>query len=107
MSKLTDYPFEVRPLSSEEGGGYLISFPDFAECLSDGDSVDDPNHDQIPAGASLTVTLVAAEPMGAGTAFVGVPAQTLDSTLLAADPSVFQLYYTRAESVVSIPIPPG
>jgi antitoxin HicB len=41
MSKLNDYPFEVRPLSSEEGGGYLISFPDFAECMSDGESVDE------------------------------------------------------------------
>ena len=41
MSKLTDYPFEVRPLSAEEGGGYLISFPDFAECISDGESVDE------------------------------------------------------------------
>ncbi len=41
MSKLTDYPFEVRPLSSEEGGGYLISFLDFAECISDGESVDE------------------------------------------------------------------
>ena len=39
MSKLTDYPFEVRPLSSEEGGGYLISFPDFADCISDGETV--------------------------------------------------------------------
>ena len=34
-------PFEVRPLSSEEGGGYLISFPDFAECISDGEDVDE------------------------------------------------------------------
>ncbi len=41
MSKLTDYPFEVRPLTTEEGGGYLISFPDFAECISDGESVDE------------------------------------------------------------------
>ena len=41
MSKLTDYPFEVRPLSSEEGGGYLISFPDFAECISDGETVEE------------------------------------------------------------------
>ena len=41
MSKLTDYPFEVRPLSAEEGGGYLVSFPDFAECISDGESVDE------------------------------------------------------------------
>lgn len=39
MSKLTDYPFEVRPLSTDEGGGYLISFPDFAECISDGETV--------------------------------------------------------------------
>jgi antitoxin HicB len=41
MSKLTDYPFEVRPLTSEEGGGYLISFPDFAECISDGETVEE------------------------------------------------------------------
>ena len=41
MSKLTDYPFEVRPLSAEEGGGYLISFPDFAECISDGETVEE------------------------------------------------------------------
>lgn len=41
MSQLTDYPFEVRPMSAEEGGGYLISFPDFAECISDGESVDE------------------------------------------------------------------
>ena len=41
MSKLTDYPFEVRPLSSEEGSGYLISFPDFADCISDGETVDE------------------------------------------------------------------
>jgi len=40
MSKPNDYPFEVRPLSAEEGGGYLISFPDFAECISDGESID-------------------------------------------------------------------
>jgi antitoxin HicB len=41
MSKLSDYPFEVRPLSEVEGGGYLISFPDFAECISDGETVDE------------------------------------------------------------------
>lgn len=41
VPKLTDYPFEVRPLSPEEGGGYLISFPDFAECISDGETVDE------------------------------------------------------------------
>ena len=41
MSKLADYPFEIRPLSAEEGGGFLISYPDFAECISDGETVDE------------------------------------------------------------------
>ena len=30
------YPFEVRPLSKEEGGGYSIYFPDLLGCWSDG-----------------------------------------------------------------------
>ena len=41
MSKLSDYPFEIRPLNAEEGGGFLISFQDFSECLSDGESVEE------------------------------------------------------------------
>jgi antitoxin HicB len=41
MSKLADYPFEIRPLSSADGGGFLISFPDFAECISDGESIEE------------------------------------------------------------------
>lgn len=41
MRDLTLYPFEVRPLSEEEGGGFLISFPDFSECISDGETVDE------------------------------------------------------------------
>lgn len=41
MVKINDYPFEVRPLSGEDGGGYLISFPDFAECIADGESVEE------------------------------------------------------------------
>ena len=31
-----DYPFEIRPLSKEEGGGYSITFPDLPGCFSDG-----------------------------------------------------------------------
>lgn len=41
MAKRMDYPFEIRPLSTEEGGGFLISFPDFSDCLSDGASVEE------------------------------------------------------------------
>lgn len=41
MTKLSDYPFEIRPLAPDEGGGFLISYPDFAECISDGETVED------------------------------------------------------------------
>ena len=41
MNKLADYPFEIRPLTAEERGGFLISYPDFSECLSDGQTVDE------------------------------------------------------------------
>ncbi len=33
---LKNYPFEVRPLPEEEGGGYLITFPDLPGCIADG-----------------------------------------------------------------------
>lgn len=37
MKKLgISYPFEIRPLSKDEGGGYSISFPDLPGCWSDG-----------------------------------------------------------------------
>lgn len=38
---LDDYPFEIRPLSKAEGGGFLISYPDFTECISDGETVEE------------------------------------------------------------------
>ena len=41
MSKLTDYPFEIRPLNAEEGSGFLISYPDFSECISDGETIEE------------------------------------------------------------------
>jgi len=52
MRNLDDYPFEIRPLSEEEGGGYLISYPDFSECLSDGETVEEAitnGHDALAA----------------------------------------------------------
>ena len=30
MTELSDYPFEIRPLTAAEGGGYLITYPDFS-----------------------------------------------------------------------------
>lgn len=33
--------FTVRPLSKEEGGGYLVEYPDIPGCMSDGDTIDE------------------------------------------------------------------
>lgn len=41
IAKTPDYPFEVRPLPAEDGGGYFISFPDFSDCVSDGATVEE------------------------------------------------------------------
>ena len=38
---IKEYPFEIKPLSPADGGGYLISFPDFSECISDGETPED------------------------------------------------------------------
>lgn len=35
---LEKYPFVVRPLSKEEGGGYLVEFPDLPGVISDGET---------------------------------------------------------------------
>lgn len=35
------YRFTVRPLTEEEGGGYLIEFPDLPGCMSDGETVEE------------------------------------------------------------------
>ena len=36
---LDKYQFTVRPLSKEEGGGYLVEYPDIPGCMSDGESI--------------------------------------------------------------------
>ena len=35
------YRFTVRPLTDDEGGGYLIEFPDLPGCMSDGATIED------------------------------------------------------------------
>ena len=41
MKNLDEYPFEIRPLSEDEGGGFLISYPDFNVCISDGETIEE------------------------------------------------------------------
>ena len=35
------YGFTVRPLSDDEGGGYLVEFPDLSGCTTDGEAIDE------------------------------------------------------------------
>jgi antitoxin HicB len=35
------YPFRITPLSTQDGGGYLIEFPDVPGCMSDGETPDE------------------------------------------------------------------
>ena len=60
MRDLPQYPFEIRPLSKEEGGGYLISFTDFSECISDGETVEEAIQNGLDA---LEETIAALESM--------------------------------------------
>ena len=38
---LDQYQFTVRPLSKDEGGGYLVEYPDVPGCMSDGETVEE------------------------------------------------------------------
>lgn len=35
-----DYPFQIAPLSKDDGGGFLVTFPDLPGCMADGDTID-------------------------------------------------------------------
>ena len=43
------YRFTVRPLAVDEGGGYLIEFPDLPGCMSDGDTVQEAIENGVDA----------------------------------------------------------
>jgi len=58
MKDLEAYPFELRPLSTEEGGGFLISFPDFNECIADGETIDEAIAEGQSALAAVIATLL-------------------------------------------------
>ena len=36
-----DYPINLSPIPEDEGGGYLVTFPDLPGCIADGDTVEE------------------------------------------------------------------
>ena len=41
MRSKLKYPVTIRPLIKEEGGGYLVEFPDLPGCMADGETVEE------------------------------------------------------------------
>jgi antitoxin HicB len=60
MSKSLEYPFEKRPLSEDEGGGWLIAFPDLPGCISDGQTPEEAMVNGKDAVAAWIITTQAA-----------------------------------------------
>lgn len=38
--KIPEYPFTIHELTADDGGGFLIEFPDLPGCMSDGDTIE-------------------------------------------------------------------
>lgn len=49
--------FEIRPLSEDDGGGYLIAFPDYPGCMADGETPEEAIAEGRDALASYVATL--------------------------------------------------
>lgn len=45
MKLSTKYPVNIRPLSDEEGGGFLVEYPDLPGCMADGETIEEALHE--------------------------------------------------------------
>ena len=39
--RFEEYMHEVAPLTKEDGGGFVITFPDLPGCMSDGETIEE------------------------------------------------------------------
>jgi antitoxin HicB len=60
--------FRIRPLATEEGGGYLIEFPKYPGCLADGETLGEAMCEELDALTSYLRTL---EELGRPVPFAG------------------------------------
>lgn len=58
---IRDYEIHIRPLSDDEGGGYLATVPELPGCMSDGESPQEALENVFDA---IACWIEAAEEMG-------------------------------------------
>lgn len=58
IPNLDAYPFQIQLLAEDDGGGYLISFPDFSECISDGATIEEAIANGRNALSATIATLI-------------------------------------------------
>lgn len=56
MPEQPTHRFEVRPLSEEDGGGWLVTFPDLPGCMADGETVEQAVAEAVDAERSWLET---------------------------------------------------
>lgn len=95
MKDLKKYPFEIRTLSEAEGGGFLISFPDFNECIADGETVDKAIENGYEALVAVIETL---EEMNMPVPEPGSAVQTSGKFVLRLPKSLHAYLLTKAKS---------
>jgi len=41
MQNFGDYKIEITPLTQEDGGGFMVIFPDLPGCMADGETIEE------------------------------------------------------------------
>ena len=55
-TEMPDYPFEVRPMTEEEGDGWIVIFPDLPGCIATGRTKAEAVRESEDALASYVLT---------------------------------------------------
>lgn len=55
--KFEDYPIDLSPIPKDEGGGYMVTFPDLPGCIADGDTVEEAIAEARDAFAAWTAAV--------------------------------------------------
>jgi len=85
MKESPKHSFEVRPLTEEEGGGWLVTFPDLPGCMADGETVEEAIQEAVDAEKSYldTASELADKRLSASGKFVLRVPKSLHARLIA------------------------